>query len=99
MESEYQQLRNKIDKFKAQIKEDLKARFLYALSLYRDGRGQDAEDWAIALAEYFSEPEGKGQWETTVSDASIASRADPFSFKDLKDKLENILDVLRKFMH
>ena len=98
MESDYQQLRDKINQLKARVKEAPKACFLYALSLYRDGKKQEAEDWAIALAEYFSEPEGKEQWEVTISDASIASRADHPSFKDFNDKLENILDVLRKFM-
>ena len=93
MEEQFNKTRKRIESKKKTIREKgARECFSFvALSLKSGSSNPDAEveEWAIALAEYLEE--NPKEWEGSNDPPG-------FPFKSFKDKLENILDVLRKFV-
>lgn len=83
----------KIKPLKDQLKDynSVIAAFEHAVSLYRGSSEADyreAQNWALAISEFLEEhPDIYGQ-----------ASEDPPTFRGFKEKLENILDVGRKFI-
>jgi hypothetical protein len=66
--------------------------FEHAINLYRGSSEADhreAQNWAIAISEFLEE---------NPNIYEGGSSKDPPAFRGMKGKLENILDVLRKFI-